>query len=140
MMPQAKQMTSSRFSICWTVVIFSHFITQVCLRGVTFSENNYARSLTSLCLDAADVSPGFPVIHDHVLRICNGIPGQEQTTCQTISTEHSFEHQPHSRGYQPIPLQLNVTVPFDSGEKVLSGKCVAAMQYFHDVLVPPTFP
>ena len=41
-------MTSPKSTSCWTVIIFVHFVTQVCLQGVTFGENNYPRSLTSL--------------------------------------------------------------------------------------------
>ena len=132
-------MTSSRFAGCWTVIIFAHFFTQIYLRGVTFSENSYARNLTRLCLDTAGVPLGFPAIRNHVLQICDGIPGHQQTACQAISTEGSFEYQPYSPGFRPVPLQRNITVPFDGGEKVLTGKCIAAMQYFHDVLVPQSF-
>lgn len=137
--PQAKQMTSSKFTCCWTITIFTHFITQVYLQGVTFGENNYARSLASLYLGVADASHGLPAIRDHTLQICDGIPGREETTCQVISTERSFRHQPRSNEFRLISLQRNFTVPFDGGEKILSGKCIATMQYFHNVLVPRPF-
>ncbi|KAF9653051.1 hypothetical protein BDM02DRAFT_3108167 [Thelephora ganbajun] len=126
-----KRMASSGSTVYWTVIIFAHFVTRAYLQGVTFGEN-YAHGLTSLYLDAADAPHEWLVICNHALQICGGIPGHGETACQVMSTELSFEYQPRFSGFQPISLQQNFTVPFNGGEKVLSGKCITAMQYFHD--------
>ena len=139
MVLQAKQMISCRIASCWTVIIFAHFITRVCLLGVTFGDNNYARSLTSLRLDAADASSELPAIQNNMFQICDGVPGHGRATCQITSTNSSFEHQPRSCEFRPISFRHNVTISVDGGEKVVGGKCIAAMQHFHDVLVPRLF-
>ena len=110
MIPWAKQMTPSGFASCWAVVAFARLITQVYFQDVAFGDNSYARNLTSLSLNVADVSHVFPMIRNCALQINDGIPGNGETTCQVISTGRSFRHQPVSADFNQS--LYNIISPF----------------------------
>lgn len=93
---QYSRITLTRYTTCYFLLATAACLVQVFLQAATFSDNTKSLQIMSNILAEANVPPGFPIIQDNTLRLCDSIPGQAGTHCIVVSGPasqiFSFEH------------------------------------------------